>query len=193
MVVSLLIPYAGGAEKVVVTILTMVISPLYIPSVWGLFSKRIRGRDLLTIMGITYIVGLSGKFTYAQYINTQVFEASVGFVLPVVLLAIAELIHWKKRQEDPGYAEIQKITHAQDIIMTPEMKKGVKSYSVLAIKCFVLTLAAIALLLLGMIIFTMGKGVLADPFVVRTSIVSVVIMFVVVAVFYIWQYFDKRK
>ena len=30
---ALLIPYAGGAEKVVVTVLTMIIGPLYIPSV----------------------------------------------------------------------------------------------------------------------------------------------------------------
>ncbi len=193
MLVSLLIPYAGGAEKVVVTILTMVISPLYIPSVWGLFSKRIRGRDLLVIMGVTYIVGLSGKFTYAQYINTQVFEASVGFVLPVLLLAITELILKRKGLEDPGYAGIQEITNSEDIVMTPEMKKGVKSYSVLAIKCFVLTLAAIALLLVGMVIFAKGEGVMADQFVVNTSIVAAALMFVIVGVFYIWEYFDRKK
>ncbi len=193
MLVALLIPYAGGAEKVVVTILTMVIAPLYIPSVWGLFSKRIRGRDLLFIMGITYIIGLSGKFTYARYLNPQVFEASVGFVLPVVLLCIFELILRRKGMEDPGYGKIQEITHAQDIIMTPEMKQGVKSYSVLAIKCFVLTLAAIALLLLGMLIFAKGEGVMADPFVVKTSVIAVIVMFACVAAFYIWNYFDNRK
>ena len=32
---SMLIPFAGGAEKVVVTLLTMVMCPLYIPSIWG--------------------------------------------------------------------------------------------------------------------------------------------------------------
>ncbi len=193
MLVALLIPYAGGAEKVVVTILTMVISPLYIPSVWGLLSKRIRQRDLLIIMGITYIVGLSGKFTYAQYLNPQVFEASVGFLLPVVLLALTELYLRSKGKEDPGYDGIQEITHAKDIVLTPEMKKGVKGYSVLAIKCFVLTLAAIAVLLLGMIIFAKGEGVLADPFVVRVSIIAAIVMFALVATFYIWQYFDNRK
>ena len=40
IVLSMLIPFAGGAEKVVITILTMILCPLYIPSIWGLFSKR---------------------------------------------------------------------------------------------------------------------------------------------------------
>lgn len=44
---SMLIPFAGGAEKVVVTLLTMIMCPLYIPSIWGLFSKRLTGRQLI--------------------------------------------------------------------------------------------------------------------------------------------------
>jgi len=193
LMVALLIPYAGGAEKVVVTILTMVIAPLYIPSVWGLFSKRIRGRDILIIMLITYTIGLSGKFTYAQYLNPQVFEATCGFVIPVLLLGITELILRRKGYECKGYDEVQKITNAEDVVMTKEMKKGVKSYSMLAVKCFVMTLAGIALLLVGLLLFDRDAAYHQDPFVVRTMIVACVLMVLSVVAFYTWQYFDKKK
>ena len=193
LLVALLIPYAGGAEKVVVTILTMIIAPLYIPSVWGLFSRRIRGRDILVIMLITYAIGLSGKFTYARYLNTQVFEATCGFVIPVLLLGLTEIWLRHKGYESEGYKDIQKITDAEDVVMTEEMKKGVKRYSVLAVKCFVMTLAGIALLLVGLLLFDRDAAYHSDPFVVRTMIVATVLMIACVAAFYVWQYYDKRK
>lgn len=193
MLVSLIIPYAGGAEKVVVTILTMVISPLYIPSVWGLLSKRIREKDLLMVMIVTYLVGITGKFTVADMFNKQLFEASVGFVLPVVLLSVAEFWLSRRGVEARGYGKIQDITHAQDIVMTAEMKAGVKRYSLLAVECFVLTLGAIALLLTGMTVFASGSGPLADPFVHRTSIISAAAMLAIVAAFYIWKAVDAKR
>ena len=50
---SMLIPFAGGAEKVVVTLLTMIMCPLYIPSIWGLFSRRLTGNHLISAMLVT--------------------------------------------------------------------------------------------------------------------------------------------
>lgn len=193
MLAALLIPYAGGAEKVVVTILTMVIAPLYIPSVWGLFSRRIRGRDILIIMAVTYIIGLSGKYTYAKHFNPQVFEAICGFIIPVMLLAITEFVLKRKNYECEGYEKIQEITNSEDTVLTPEMKKGVKSYSVLAIKCFVLTLAGIAVILIGLLLFDGSSCYMSDSFVRNTMIITAVVMLVCVAAFYVWQFFDKKK
>ena len=58
---SMLIPFAGGAEKVVVTLLTMVMCPLYIPSIWGLFSKRLTGNQLISAMILTWLVGIMAR------------------------------------------------------------------------------------------------------------------------------------
>ena len=192
IVVALLIPYAGGAEKVVVTILTMIIAPLYIPSVWGLFSKRIRGKDILVIMTITYIIGISGKYTYAQYLNPQVFEAICGLVLPVLLLGIAEMVLRRKGTVCEGYAEVQAITDAEDVVMTPDMKEGVRKYSVLAVQCFVLTLLGIAVLLTGLLLFDDASVCTEDAFVRNTMTVSAVIMYGAVAAFYTWKIFSKK-
>ena len=57
----MLIPFAGGAEKVVVTLLTMVMCPLYIPSIWGLFSKRLTGNQLISAMILTWLVGIMAR------------------------------------------------------------------------------------------------------------------------------------
>lgn len=193
LIVGLLIPYAGGAEKVVVTILTMVIAPLYIPSVWGLFSKRIRGRDVLLIMGITYAVAVSGKFTYAHYLNPQVFEATCGFVIPVLLLSLTEFVLRRRGYEDPRDAEVQAVTTVEDVVMTPEQKKGMKSYSVLAVKCFVLTLAGIAILLTGLLLFDRGGAYRSDPFVLRTMAITAAVMLALFVAFYLWRFIDSRK
>src|SRR5690606_12205743 len=50
------IPFLGGAEKVVVPVLTLVISPLFIPSIWGLFSKRINVRSVWVSLVVTFLL-----------------------------------------------------------------------------------------------------------------------------------------
>ena len=148
LIVALLIPYAGGAEKVVVTILTMVIGPLYIPSVWGVFSKRITAKQVIATMIITYIVGFTAKYFLSDITNPKVLESSIGVLLPVALLALFEYYDYLKGIEDPGYNKIQNLIDPDcDIIATPEMKRAVKTYSFMAINCFLATLGAIALLL----------------------------------------------
>ncbi|MCI2082839.1 MAG: sodium:solute symporter [Bacteroidales bacterium] len=193
LLVALVVPYMGGAEKVVVTILTMIIAPLYIPSVWALFSRRIQGRHAVIIMLITYAIGLSGKFTYAHLLNPQVFEATCGFLIPIVLLSVTELILRHKGVECEGYEKIQAITHASDIVMTPDMKKGVKSYSVLAVQCLVLTFAGIAILLFSLLLFDKGAAYMSDPFVVRTMLITAIAMTACTVAFYVWKIIDRRK
>lgn len=154
---ALLIPYAGGAEKVVVTVLTMIIGPLYIPSVWGVFSKRLTQKHLLSAMVITYccgIFGLAFKFSPTvratfEWINPNVLESVIGTVVPVVLLTLMELWAKHKGTTDPGYERIQAIIDPDaNIEPSAEMKQATKNYSHMAITCFVVTLLAIATLLL---------------------------------------------
>lgn len=193
LLVGLVVPYMGGAEKVVVTILTMVIAPLYIPSVWALFSRRIRGKHVIAIMLITYAIGLSGKFSYAHLLNAQVFEATCGFLIPVLLLVSTELILRRKGSFSEGYDKVQAITHSSDIVLTPKMKKDVKSYSVLAVQCLVLTFAGIALLLIGLMIFDKNAPYMQDPFVVKTMLAAAIVLLAFTAAFYVWRFCDHRK
>ena len=193
---ALLIPYAGGAEKVVVTILTMIIGPLYIPSVWGVFSKRLTQKHLLTAMIITYacgIFGLAFKFSDAvranfEWINPNVLESVIGTVVPVILLAIMELWAKHKGTIDPGYARVQAILDPQaDTEPSAEMKRATKRYSHMAVTCFVVTLLAIAALLVQQL-FTESY----DAAVERIMIGGSAVMVGIAVVYAIYRYIDAK-
>ena len=159
---ALLIPYAGGAEKVVVTVLTMIIGPLYIPSVWGVYSRRLTQRHVLWAMGITYLFGIFGlafKFNAQvraafDWMNPNVLESIIGLIVPVVLLAIMELWARYKGTTDKGYERIASMKDpSADVEPSPEMKRAVKHFSHMAITCFVVTLVCISALLIGLLCF----------------------------------------
>ena len=194
---ALLIPYAGGAEKVVVTVLTMIIGPLYIPSVWGVFSKRLTQKHLLTAMIITYVCGIFGlafKFSPAvrasfEWINPNVLESVIGTVVPATLLAIMELWAKYKGSTDPGYERIQAIVDPEaDAEPSAEMKRATKRYSHMAITCFVVTLAAIALLLVQQLVMESY-----DAAVERIMVGGVVVMAGIAIAYIIYRYFDSKR
>ena len=154
IVVSMLIPFAGGAEKTVVTILTMVICPLYIPSIWGLFSRRLTGNQLIYAMLATWVVGFSAKFAIpASVLTPTIIESLSGCALPVLILACMEL--WSSRHglTSPGYDSVQTYTdpHA-DMEPDERMRKATRKFSHLAVSCFCITIGAVALLLIGLIL-----------------------------------------
>ena len=193
---ALLIPYAGGAEKVVVTILTMIIGPLYIPSVWGVFSKRLTQKHLLTAMIITYacgIFGLAFKFSDAvranfEWINPNVLESVIGTVVPVILLSIMELWAKHKGTTDPGYERVQAILDPQaDREPSAEIKRATKRYSHMAVTCFVVTLLAIATLLVQQLIAESY-----DAAVERIMIGGIAVMVGIAVVYAIYRYIDAK-
>ena len=193
---ALLIPYAGGAEKVVVTILTMIIGPLYIPSVWGVFSKRLTQKHLLTAMIITYacgIFGLAFKFSDAvratfEWINPNVLESVIGTVVPVILLAIMEIRAKIKGTIDPGYERVQAILDPEaDTEPSAEMKRATKRYSHMAVTCFVVTLLAIAALLVQQLITESY-----DAAVERIMIGGIAVMVGIAILYAIYRYIDAK-
>ena len=193
---ALLIPYAGGAEKVVVTILTMIIGPLYIPSVWGVFSKRLTQKHLLTAMIITYacgIFGLAFKFSDAvratfEWINPNVLESVIGTVVPVILLAIMEIRAKIKGTIDPGYERVQAILDPEaDTEPSAEMKRATKHYSHMAVTCFVVTLLAIATLLVQQLITESY-----DAAVERIMIGGIAVMVGIAILYAIYRYIDAK-
>lgn len=139
--IAVLIPHMGGAERVVVSILTLVISPLFIPSIWGLFSKRIGQKAIWWSMGITYLIGILVKtdMVFSDFINSHIefVEAFVGFVFPFIVLLMIELILWRK-EKDPGWNRIlgilRKEKEIQDESKNEKNKEAGRIYSRMALK-----------------------------------------------------------
>ncbi|MCF0175189.1 MAG: sodium:solute symporter, partial [Bacteroidales bacterium] len=151
--VAMLIPFAGGAEKMVVTILTMVLCPLYIPSLWGLFSRRLTGNQLIYAMLITWIIGFTAKFAIpAEILSQSLIESISGCILPLLLLGGMEIWSAKKGLECKGYDAVAEYTDPNaDVEPSLEMKKAVRKFSRTAINCFCITIGFIAALLLGLV------------------------------------------
>ena len=147
--IAMLIPFAGGAEKVIVTILTMVICPLYIPSIWGLFSKRLTSSQLITAMAITWVFGFTAKFTVPpSVLNPSLIESLSGFLVPVLILTGMEMAGAKKGGMCEGYEKLSTMVDPNsEKEPGPEMKKAVKAFSFQACDFFSITLAFIAILL----------------------------------------------
>jgi Na+/proline symporter len=191
IVLSMLIPFAGGAEKVVITILTMILCPLYIPSIWGLFSKRLTGNQLIGAMIITWVIGVTAKLPVpASVINPTIIESLSGCVLPVLILTVLEFWSASKNNVDKGYEVVRGyLDEAADVEPDERMKKATKAYSFMAVSCFCITLGVIALLLLGLIIAGDPKT-MAVSGIVWGFIISI---FALIAVYILYRYIDYRK
>ncbi|HLQ99623.1 MAG TPA: hypothetical protein VK102_04545 [Sphingobacterium sp.] len=149
-IVAVMIPYFGGAERVVVSILTLVISPLFIPSIWGLFSRRIGSKAVWLSMGITYLLGFvikAGFFDEIVSKQVEFVDAFIGFVVPSTILVIMELFLWKK-EKDKGwnrFIQISKQREVQDEKEKQKSKEAGSLYSSMAIKIMMGTYMAIGI------------------------------------------------
>lgn len=105
--VALLIPYIGGAEKVVVAITSLMVGPLLAPTIWGIFSKRISLRAIWITVAISFACGVLLKLGlaengflvhalpqhYSAWVqnNSVMVDLIVGVAVPVVILTIMHL------------------------------------------------------------------------------------------------------
>ena len=180
---SMLIPFAGGAEKIVVTLLTMVMCPLYIPSIWGLFSKRLTGNQLIASMIITWVVGIVGRITIpAEVMTPSIIESISGCVLPILILVIMEIWSAAKQKVDSGFDVMKEYIDPQaDKEPTAKEKKAVREYSYMAINCFCITIAVFAILLVGLLVVGDPKTVAVSSIVTATIAVIAVIILAYVA------------
>lgn len=158
--IAVAIPYLGGAERVVVSILTLVISPLFIPSIWGLFSKRIGQKAIWWSMTPTFLVAILIKtgWVFKDFINQHApfVDAFIGLVLPVTILSIIELILWKKG-DNPGWKRLSLILVKEKKIMNRHEKEKYKIagrvYSGMAFKLMFGTYTVIGLIMTSIALF----------------------------------------
>ena len=107
VVIALLVPAMGGAEKLVITINSMLVVPLLAPTLWGLFSRKLAFRHLVFVTLISFTLGMTLRFGLPLLIdqesrfgwitdwvtkNQKMVELFVGVLLPVCLLAAFEFI-----------------------------------------------------------------------------------------------------
>jgi Na+/proline symporter len=106
--IAVSVPYMGGAEKVILSITSLIVVPLLAPSLWGLFSRKIKQTAVWITGGICFPLGLVFRFGFAKgglFSNVEYFksfsqfcsdnnrniEVFIGVLLPVIILMIMEI------------------------------------------------------------------------------------------------------
>jgi len=125
---ALLIPLLGGAEKVVVTLITLMMGPMVVPSVWGLFSRHISQKAVWLTLGVAYTFGIvakiglstqgfiaglwSGGASIAAFVqaNPELVDALIGLVIPVVILTFIE-VSARNKSVDAGWSRFTASIH----------------------------------------------------------------------------------
>ena len=117
---AIMVPKMGGAEKLIISINSLLVVPLFAPTLWGLFSRKIGIRDMMIIVLTSFGVGLGLRFGLATnplivetsdwwaiktYLagNTKNVEVLVGVVFPILMLIGFE---WRKRGVDAGATRV---------------------------------------------------------------------------------------
>ncbi|WP_430933363.1 sodium:solute symporter family protein [Saccharicrinis sp. 156] len=112
IIIALMVPYFGGIVEVVMTVAALTGGAMFLPPIWSLFSKNQTGKSALTVTIISLLINAFFKFLAPALLNIELgraMEMALGVGLPVVLMAIYEIIYIIKKAETTQYNEYQKI------------------------------------------------------------------------------------
>jgi SSS family solute:Na+ symporter len=153
IVVAILIPRAGGVVEVVLSTASIAGGALFGPVIWSLFSRRQTATSLVSISLISLLTGLFFKTITPALFNfslSRTVETVVGVGLPVLLLAIVELMARAADRTGPNFiyaVETQEvIEHAQAADAARQNVFGVKviAVSMAVVGAGIMTLGIIA-------------------------------------------------
>ncbi len=119
--VAVLVPYLGGAERLIIAINSLLVVPLFAPTLWGLFSRRIGVREMWVVALTSFSLGAflkfgvigQGWFTDIAMLEPVVsairnhpknVEVIVGVILPVCLLGFLE---WRTAATNKGWIYLE--------------------------------------------------------------------------------------
>lgn len=116
VIAAILVPRLGGAETLIISINSLLVVPLFAPTLWGLFSRKIGIRDMIIVALTSFAIGLVLRFgladnpaihpqhafwPIASFLgqHTQNIEVIIGVLLPILMLIGFECA---KKTTDPG-------------------------------------------------------------------------------------------
>jgi len=103
--IALAIPHLGGVEKVIVSITELMVVALLAPTLWGLFSRRLRASAVWITASISFTAGVLVRFVFQ--IDSTPMKTFTGVVLPVLVLIILQRV---SRDEAPGHQRVRDFT-----------------------------------------------------------------------------------
>ncbi|MEK9985077.1 MAG: Na+:solute symporter [Opitutae bacterium] len=155
IVMAILIPAMGGAEKVIITINSLLVVPLFAPTLWGVFSKKIGIKQMLIVALTSFGVGVLLRFGLPAFTekgdplwgltnyvlnNKKMVELFVGVLLPVCMLFLYEVM---LRSTDKGAKSLDtKRSESHAVIAAAEKRSSFDPFPAQMVMYSVLLLGA---------------------------------------------------
>ena len=94
VVVALQVPSLGGIVNVVLSVAAITGVPMFAPVIWGLFSKRISGKHILSVTISSIAINSFFKFLSPVFFGeslSRANEQALGALIPLILLTLIEI------------------------------------------------------------------------------------------------------
>lgn len=183
MAVAVAVPRLGGAESVILSVTAMLAGPLVLPTLWGLFSRRITRRCVVPTALISFAVGgglrfglarggwlagipaLSGLAAWAQA-NTRIVELISGVIVPLLVLSVMEAMG---RGVSEGWMRVARQKEEQRAF-------AVRPASVLPAKIMAWCLAGCGTVMAGLALMDAAERTILSVFALSLLAIGAVIM-----------------
>ncbi|NMH86823.1 sodium:solute symporter family protein [Flavivirga algicola] len=117
IIIALLVPYFGGIVEVVMSVAALTGGAMFLPPLWGLFSKHQTGKSVLTVTIISLAINAFFKFLAPDVIGItldRAMEMVVGMGIPIILMGILELYFIQFKNDTSQYTKYLAITSAKE-------------------------------------------------------------------------------
>ena len=193
LVVSLLVPVLGGAERVIIAVASLVTVPLLAPMLFGLFSRRVGRSAVWMTAGVCGVLGFLKYATLAGWIGLLMaslgvsvdltglvswlsdYGPSIDIVLGVILpVAILGILHLTARQTAGGWDRVEAarpVTSTPPSVSTTDALMPAITVGVALLACGLLMAVLTVLNQAGrapLVIFAMILGVLGGAILIWT-------------------------
>lgn len=163
--IGVAIPYLGGAEKVVLTITSLLVVAMVMPVLWGLFFAGIRQNAVWWSTGASFGAAAFVKFVLSTLsenafnhwfrANMQVLEVAIGLLVPLLVLLVLEVL---ASQAAPGFGRVRER-------VTPIVADDSgNQLSLFPARILAYSMGVLALLMLALVFTAGDKAVLVGGF-----------------------------
>ena len=101
LALAVAVPNFGGAEKVVISLASLLVGPLLAPVVWGFFRPNIGWRSIATTASVSLVATAIVRLGFD--LTDPLIDQAIGVALPLVCLMAIELVGGA---EDPGWERV---------------------------------------------------------------------------------------
>ncbi|RZK41040.1 MAG: Na+:solute symporter [Pedobacter sp.] len=174
---AVLIPYIGGAEKVILTITSLLVVPMVLPVIWGLFFGKITQKAVWIATGASFIAAIivktsipiesSNSFVMLLIRNIQTLEVAVGVLVPLLILILMESTRTEIASGFTKLLQMEKTIKTNDVAVVAAYPAKILAYSI----------GILSLLMYVLMFSADDKMLLLGSFGVVLSMISLAILF----------------